>query len=85
MKNSIQDDYAHSAAITIGSGPSLQGEPEHLRVRWDPAHDDNFEPRPANPVIDTIVIHTAEGRDVNPNLTYQQIGSTNFSVGKSIE
>lgn len=68
---STTDDYAHSPAITVGSGPSMLGEPESLNVRWDSAYSGNSGPRPVNQVIDTIVIHTSEGRGNNPNLTYQ--------------
>jgi N-acetyl-anhydromuramyl-L-alanine amidase AmpD len=53
------DDYAHSAAITVGSGPSLLGEPASLGVIWFPSP--NFNDRPPNQAKDTIVIHTTEG------------------------
>ncbi|MEK7676360.1 MAG: N-acetylmuramoyl-L-alanine amidase, partial [Verrucomicrobiota bacterium] len=49
-----------------------QGEPASLGVLWDPAYSGNYGPRLAGEVIDTIVIHTSEGRESNPSMTYQQ-------------
>ena len=45
--------------FSVISGPVLQGEPSSLGVFWIPSP--NFENRPANQVIDSIVIHTVQG------------------------
>ncbi len=58
-QTSTADDYAHAAALTVSSGPSIQGEPASLGAIW--FSSPNFENRPAGQAIDTIVIHTSQG------------------------